>query len=172
MANQQGRPVAPWNTLEEVQEANKQMEAERTEAEAKGSIMVGTDEGFLDPIQFVGMEDYIYEHVYWAWPQVKQEQWDEKHLPRFEENGQNYRHYGRLLWFTSGPWAGNPGIYLQQYPGGGELHQTLIAGPLSQGQLKVVLVKSNQFLVKSLRAVNDRGWSFRYVSIDNKLLTD
>ena len=164
------RPSAPWTSVEEAEAACVKMEAERAVAEVIGSIVVDTDEAFDDVIQFVEVFAYGYEDAYWVWPRVAGEQWRAIRLPAFQAEDVRFPNYGRILRFTSGPWKTHPGVYLQPYPGGGELHQVLVVGPLCEGSLKVVLSQSDQFLVKSLRACHEQGRTHRYVSIDSRLL--
>ena len=164
------RPQAPWTSHREAQAASLLREENFQAAVAGGSLVVDNDEGFYDVIQQVDVEAWTYEDVYWVWPRVTNEIWEANHLPCFKEDDRNFPHYGRLLRFVSGPWQTHAGIYLRLYPNDGALHQVLVAGPPSGGQLKVVLTQEHHFLVKSVRSCGAFGRDHRYISIDSDLL--
>ena len=98
-------------------------------------------------IQSVGESELAYQDVYYAWPQLTDEQWTAHGFPPMEEDQTGM--YASLVHIIGGDWAGSKGIYLRPHPDK-LVHQIALAGPASGGSFRILEVSINHFLIKAM----------------------
>ena len=144
---------APWRTDAEAYAAFAASTKASQEARTAGSVEVETDEGFIDHIQFVAVNEWTYQDDYYMWPQLSSTQWTSYGLPIMRQDYTGI--YGTLLHINQGDWKGAKGIYLRQDPDS-STHCVALAGPPSNGQLQLLHLPASHFHTK-MPHPNKRG---------------